>query len=112
MRQKLASLVLLLTITSACNQGQKTTEQIPEEKKATPKTAQIIYTGSVAADGCGYVIRTADNQDLKPVKLLPEFKKDRLKVAVTYKPSKEQFSCGMLPTKMQTIEIATIKKLQ
>lgn len=113
MQQKLPSIIfftLFLIVSYAC-----TKQPIPTPEDSltqTSVTAQVINTGPVAADGCGYLIRTADNQDLKAVNLDAVFMQNKLKVSLTYTTSSKKFSCGLTGTEFPTIEIVSIAKTQ
>ncbi|EAY27644.1 hypothetical protein M23134_02891 [Microscilla marina ATCC 23134] len=83
------------------------------EDPLTNKTVvgKIINTGLVAADGCGYLVRTETGQELKPLNLSADFQQDGIDVVVTYRLNSEPFSCGLLPTILTAVTIVNITKL-
>lgn len=111
MRQRLPIFfffTLWLAISVACV---KQPNPVPETQIAAQKiSGKIVYTGPIAADGCGYLVRTNDNQDFKPMNLSAAFQQDGLPVTVSYTVSSEPFACGLLPTEFTQINIVSIEK--
>lgn len=111
MKQRLPSIlffILWLTVSVACV---KQPNPVPETQITSQNiVGTIVYTGPIAADGCGYLIRTADNQEFKPMNLSNEFQQDGLAVLVNYTISSEPFACGLLPAEFTQINIVSIEK--
>lgn len=111
MRQRLPIFfffTLWLAVSVACV---KQPNPVPETQAAAQNiSGKIIYTGQIAADGCGYMLRTADNQELKPMNLSAAFQQDGLPVAVSYTINSEPFACGLLPVEFTQINIVSIEK--
>ncbi|WP_299458808.1 hypothetical protein [uncultured Microscilla sp.] len=114
MQKKTASFIfflLLLVVSYACTKqtsSLSTAENNNQHQEAI--VGKVLYTGSVAADGCGYVI-SSNGKKLKPVNLDKAFQQNGLDISFTYQTSDEEFSCGMQATKLTTIDIVSIKKL-
>ncbi|MEM7548779.1 MAG: Kazal-type serine protease inhibitor domain-containing protein [Bacteroidota bacterium] len=72
--------------------------------------AIILNTGSIAADGCDWVIQI-DGINHHPLELSNEFLTDSLEVEVIFfdRPD-ETFSCGMLPAILPVIEVFDISE--
>jgi hypothetical protein len=70
----------------------------------------VLYYGSPAVDGCGWVIRI-DKVDYSPMNLDAKFEKDSLKVVVNYQILKSTFICGDGVGRYQQIKITSIKQL-
>ena len=75
----------------------------------TLKDATIIFTGSPALDGCGYMIQIdgagyiADNLD-------EAFQKPDLKVNICYKLNRDPTACGIADIAVPYIHILDIRK--
>ncbi|WP_299458809.1 hypothetical protein [uncultured Microscilla sp.] len=100
---------LWLTVLVACTKQPMPDPETPVSNKTVVGT--IEYTGMVAADGCGYIIRTDDGQVLKPLNLSTNFQQHGTNVVVTYNLGSESFSCGLLPTILTTINIINIRRI-
>ena len=80
---------------------------------STTSTAVIRNTGAVAADGCGYLlIDAAQNNTYSPVNLADEYKvADSVKVLVTYTVLNTTFECGSIKGYgYQQVKILNISK--
>jgi hypothetical protein len=69
----------------------------------------IIWAGDVAVDGCGWLIQS-NNYTFHPTNLTTEFQQDSLQVSVDLKYVNETFSCGLLPSVYNSVEIRNILK--
>lgn len=85
---------------------------------ALTSEAMLLWTGPIAADGCGYFLEI-DGQEYKPSNedIIPESfqQRDSSAVVVTYRWLKEpqEYTCGMLPTRhSSTLEIISIEQRQ
>jgi len=58
--------------------------------------ATIVYSGPIAADGCGWLIRLNDSTEFSPVNLSADFQQDNLKVNINYAQLSTRIFCGML----------------
>lgn len=73
--------------------------------------AEIIFTGLVAADGCGWLLEI-NGQSFSPVELPESFQKKNITVQVMVKYLDSAFQCGMSPdNKIPQVEILKIKHL-
>jgi hypothetical protein len=68
----------------------------------------VLYYGSPAVDGCGWVIQI-NKVDYSPVNLDENFQKSGLKVVVDYQILTSTFSCGDGVGRYQQIKIVSIK---
>ena len=68
----------------------------------------VLYYGSPAVDGCGWMIRI-NKVDYSPVNLDANFQKDGLNVVVDYQILTSTFSCGDGVGRYQQIKIVSIK---
>jgi len=109
----LALLFLVMWATS-CKKGSSPQNHNPIVNKSTLNSnATIHYTGPVAADGCSWLISLdADSTEYSPINLPENFKKDSLKVIVSYKHLNTRFHCGMLANSpgIPEVEIQSIQK--
>ncbi|EAY27645.1 hypothetical protein [Microscilla marina] len=109
MQKKTASFIfflLLLVVSYACT---KQASSLATAENSQAIVGKVLYTGSVAADGCGYII-SAKGKRLKPVNLDQAFRQNGLDILFTYQVSNQEFSCGMQATKLTTVDILSIKK--
>jgi len=84
-------ILFLASIISACK---KPSQALPGKQHIN---ATVHYSGPVAADGCGWLIKMdSDSIEYSPVNLAASFQKDNLKVNVTYTLLTTRFHCGML----------------
>jgi len=73
--------------------------------------AEIIFTGMVAADGCGWLLRI-NGQNYSPIELPESFQSKNITVQVMVKYLDSSFQCGMSPdNRISQIEILKIKHL-
>jgi hypothetical protein len=73
--------------------------------------ATLSYSGSVAADGCDWLIKAADGTTYHADNLSSDFKAGNQKVHIKYILLTTKFQCGMLPDNAyQVIHIEDIKK--
>lgn len=95
-------------IISSCKKAANPQVQAPKNTNA-----MIVYSGPVAADGCEWLVEiNGTNEVYSPVNLSPTFKKDSLKVNVTFNVLTTKFHCGSLANNpgITQIEIASISK--
>lgn len=83
-----------------------------ENKKQKQLTqAKIIFSGSVAADGCGWLLEVK-GEEYSPIQLEEAYKKDGLKVEVDLSYLDTGFQCGMNPDyKIPQVKIVSMKNL-
>ncbi len=84
---------LVTIIAFSCHKGNTTSVK----PTITGIKATIIYTGDIAADGCGYLVQTDSVTFYHADNLLQDFQKDKLNVTVNYELSDAPFQCGMNP---------------
>jgi hypothetical protein len=75
--------------------------------------AQVVFTGSEAADGCGWLIQVSEDLIYKPEDLDEKFKVDGLEVSVSFKLLASSYTCGFpspSSPKFQNIKISKIKR--
>ncbi len=100
-----------LTFTACQNTSQSETEKLTSE-------ATLLWTGEIAADGCGFEIEMdgkkyiAENEDAIPA----SFKEsESSEVKLTYLPVKEQIDrrCGMIPQPrlMDAVRVISVSAL-
>jgi hypothetical protein len=102
------TIVFFAIIITSCK---KTTNPAITAPKNT--NAIIIYTGEVAADGCGWLVKINDTgEEYSPVNLSPAFQKDSLKVNITFSVLTTKFACGSLANNpgITQIQIGSISK--
>ena len=60
--------------------------------------ALVVFTGDLAVDGCGWLIKIDDNTEgyYHPDKLADNLKVDSLSVKITYSHTKQKFNCGFI----------------
>lgn len=76
--------------------------------------ATIIDDGSIALDGCGWLIEFEVNNVMTKHQsddLPSTFEQDQLQVKIKYIPTLDNFTCGLAPTEVPKIEIETIEEL-
>lgn len=72
-------------------------------------TAQVIYSGPIALDGCGWLIETAQ-ETYMPELLDSSFQIDSLQIFINYDLLGYRSACGLVPDAFETIEITHIEK--
>lgn len=91
-KQFILFLVLLFVIFSC----KKADQSIEKEISAT-----IMNTGSVAADGCGFLIKIDASGTSYHADNLPEaYQKDNLPVVINYHALTTKFQCGMIASNL------------
>jgi uncharacterized protein YcfL len=70
--------------------------------------AVVLDGGSVAADGCGWLIKI-DGVNYSPTYLNTQYQQDGLAVLVTLEYLSTTFTCGLLPTEIPQIRIEQIR---
>ena len=75
-----------------------------------PVQATIIDAGVVAADGCDWVVKTADNVYYHPDALPDSFKINNLAITISYQLTGDTFHCGLAGTGIPVIHVINIKK--
>jgi len=113
MRQR-AQFSRLLAVVSflmvfACNKDLTTNEGDDHAIKKAGTEGLILFTGEIAVDGCGYMLKLEDHL-YKPINLPASFEIDSLKVIVNYELTQDGYQCGLSPTPKTTIKINEIKK--
>jgi len=84
-----------------------------DESKFT-EDATVIYTGPLAADGCGWLIKSAaTDSTYSPKNLAASFQVDGLKIHVSYDKLKTRYHCGQIANSpgITQITIKSIKKM-
>jgi hypothetical protein len=82
----------------------------PKEPNLTAKIATMVNTGSIGADGCGWMIKV-DTNYYSPTSLSNEFKRDSLQVKVAYKVLTSKYQCGIAANlKYTEIDVKSIQK--
>jgi hypothetical protein len=81
-----------------------------EDQKATQmKEAKIVFSGMLAADGCGWLLEV-NGEEYSPINLEKSFEEDGLKVYVELTYLETGFQCGMNPNfKIPQVKIRSIK---
>ncbi|MGI4751970.1 MAG: hypothetical protein ACRYFB_15155 [Janthinobacterium lividum] len=75
----------------------------------TNVSATVIYTGDLAADGCGYLIKIDSTTYYHPVNLDDSYKKDQLQVTINYHLLTTKYQCGQIPSNgLSEINISSI----
>ena len=93
----------------SCNKENKVKQTYTED-------AIIINTGPVAADGCGWELKTSTDSIYSPVNLDAQYQVNNLNVHITYEKPGTKFRCGMLAknpgvTQIQLDNISAISKI-
>ncbi|RYE16578.1 MAG: hypothetical protein EOP42_33715 [Sphingobacteriaceae bacterium] len=102
MKKHLIILLLLFYILTSCS----------KKDSATIKNAEatIIFTGSVALDGCGYLVKiNSTGVSYHADNLSETYQKDNLPVIISYHLLTTKFSCGLLSNNVSAINIDGIK---
>lgn len=107
MKNTIAILLTLILFTS-CRRDQFY-KSCPDTPKDVPN-GLIIYSGEVAADGCGWLVKVGTNW-YHPESLSEEFKKTDLEVFVCFEFTGEKFYCGLSGEGVPVIKIKDIKAL-
>jgi len=99
------SVALLIVVGSSCKKenGSKSVVRITA-------SALIIYTGPIAADGCGWLVKI-DSNAYYAENLPLEYQKNNLAVDVSYEKISSGFQCGLDPKNiLPSIHITDIVK--
>jgi hypothetical protein len=89
-------LMLLSAIIFSCNKENNTTTKTKTHEVGN---ANIVYTGSIAADGCGWLVKIASNY-YHADNLPEQFQKNSLNVNINYKSSTSKFQCSINPNNL------------
>lgn len=84
---------LVTIIALSCHKG----SPLAVKPTITGIKATIIYTGDIAADGCGYLVQTDSVTFYHADNLPQDFQNDKLNVTVNHEFSDATFQCGMNP---------------
>lgn len=105
----LVTIVILLAFTTVLLSCKK-------EASAQKANATIVYTGALAVDGCGWLVRldSANNKPgnvyYSPTNLEKKYEVNNLRISINYKVLSTKFNCGDLPNGGQTqIEVLHIE---
>ena len=103
MKKLLIAFVLLIFATTSCKKSDRlTAENVP---------ATITFTGGIATDGCGFLIKIDDSSASYHADNLPvDFQKDKLPVIVSYQLLNTKYSCGLLSDNISVIKIDAVKQ--
>ncbi len=103
MKKQFSVLILLICMSVSCKKtDQVTAKDIP---------ATIIYSGDIAADGCGFLIKIDASGTSYHADNLPEtYQKDKLPVTISYHLLDTKYSCGLLSNNLSVIQIDVIQK--
>lgn len=92
--------ILMIFAFSAC----KKDTQIKNEN------ATITFTGDVASDGCGYLIKiNSTGTSYHADNLSETYQKDSLPVTISYHLLDKKFSCGLISNNISVIELDAIR---
>jgi hypothetical protein len=74
--------------------------------------ATIVDTGSIAADGCGWLIKLNDSTTYQAINLSTDYQKNNLQVSISYYLLTTKFQCGYSPPGggITQIELKSIKQ--
>ena len=98
------SVALLIVVGSSCK------KENGEKSVAAKTNALIIYTGPIAADGCGWLVKI-DSSAYYAENLPLEYQKNNLAVDVSYEKISSGFQCGLDPKNiLPSIHITNIVK--
>ena len=103
MKKLLIAFILLIFTSTGCKKSDRVTaEDVP---------ATFTYTGYIAADGCGWLIKidasgTSYHADNFPV----DYQKDKLPITISYHLLTTKCSCGLLSNNISVIKIDAINK--
>lgn len=93
MKKLLIVYVLLIFISISCKKADQSTQK--------NINATITNSGSVAADGCGFLIKIDASGTEYHADNLPEaYQKDNLPVVINYHNLTTKFQCGMIATNL------------
>lgn len=87
--------------------------EVFSENDVKGEEAKVIFAGSEASDGCGWLLILSDEKKYKPESLSNEFKVDGLSVEVSFKELNSIYSCGFPSAnspKYKNVRITKIKK--
>jgi len=101
-------LSLLLIAVAGCESDDYFSGNFPPDDVSTSE-GQIIFTGMVGADGCGWNFETSDGKLYHPVSIPESFKQDNLPVLVVFEEKGEDFLCGF-GGRIPEIEIFAMKQ--
>jgi hypothetical protein len=73
------------------------------------KNATIVFTGTVATDGCGWLVKTDDTHSYHPDVLNIVFQQDQLPVKIAYELTSDKFICGIAGLQIPVIHVVDIK---
>lgn len=73
------------------------------------KNPTIIFTGPVATDGCGWLIKIDDTHTYNPDVLNAAFQQDQLMVKISYELTSDKFICGKAGLQIPVIHVNDIK---
>jgi len=108
MIRKVFLLSLLFIAVAGCESDDYFSGNFPSDEFSTSE-GQIIFTGMVAADGCGWNFETFDGKLYHPVSIPESFKQDSLPVLVVFEEKGEDFLCGF-GGRIPEIEIFAMEK--
>lgn len=93
MKKQFSVLILLICMSVSCK---KTDEVTAKDIPAT-----IIYSGDIAADGCGFLVKIDTSGTNYHADNLPKaYQKDNLQVIINYHDLTTKFHCGMIATNL------------
>jgi hypothetical protein len=58
------------------------------------QNAEVVDSGDITNEGCGYLLRFDDGREEKPYQLLSAYQHNGMKVKVKYHDSQVQDTCG------------------
>jgi len=103
MKKQFIVFLLLLFVIFSCKKADQSTER---EISAT-----ITYTGSTAADGCGWLVKIdATGNSYHADNLAETYQKDNLPVIISYHLLDTKYSCGLIANNLSVIKIDAIRK--
>jgi hypothetical protein len=97
---KLCSLLLL-----CCENN---SQDFKNEERINNVSAIVVYHGSPAVDGCGWLIHQ-EKDVYAPLELDSDFMKDSLEVVLSYKILQTYWTCGWREPGYKNIDIIKIK---
>jgi hypothetical protein len=100
--------IALIVLVASCKKSDCKEE--PEAKVPGPSNATVMWYGTPAADGLGWVLKIDSQKIEKPSNLAKEFQVEGLKVTVTYEPSTEKFPCFCVQGFINMVRITSITK--
>ncbi|RQO31989.1 hypothetical protein DBR32_04090 [Taibaiella sp. KBW10] len=72
--------------------------------------AEVVDTGDISSDGCGYLLRLNDSALLKPLDLPSAYHHNGLAVKIEYSYSGKKDTCNYGPKVYEMVNITKIKK--